>query len=323
MTKRKILIVDDELDIAKLIVEILQDEGYNVSAVHTGEDGLKKVRELLPDLVLLDWQLPDTEGVDVCRIIKNDPEMGYIPVIMLTFLGSEAHKIRGLEAGADDYITKPFSSGELLARVRATFRRMQREEKVIESKIAQLQKYLPKEMLEKIVAAGPRAQEGEKRIVTVLIADLSGFTAIAEELSAEKVTQLINDCFKLLVDVISQYGGTIDKFIGDAIMALFGAPNTHEDDPSRALYSALMMKHKLKEFNETHKDHLPRPFEIRIGINTGVVVAGSVGSDARLEYTVVGDAVNVTSRLQTAANPGQILISEDTCFYTKDSFSFS
>ncbi|MEW6041357.1 MAG: response regulator, partial [Elusimicrobiota bacterium] len=217
MTKRKVLVIDDEVDIAKLVVEILTDEGFTAEAVHTGEEGLKKVREWLPDLILLDWQLPDTEGVDVCRIIKNDAEIAYIPVIMLTSLGSESHKIRGLEAGADDYVTKPFSAGELLARVKVMFRRMQREEKVIESKIAQLQKFLPKEMLEKIISAAPRAREGEKRIVTVMIADLSGFTSLAEQLSAEKVTGLINDCFNSLINVISNYGGTIDKFMGDAI----------------------------------------------------------------------------------------------------------
>jgi len=320
--KHKILIIDDEVDIAKLVREILEDEGFDVAAVHTGEDGLKKVKEFHPDLIFLDWQLPDTEGVDVCRIIKNDDETADIPVVMLTSLGGESHKVRGLEAGADDYMTKPFSSGEMLARVKSILRRQERSKKAVEVEIAKLQKYLPKEMLERI-SSGPRAAEGERRVVTVMIADLSGFTAMSEQMDPEQVTNLINSCFKLLVDVINQYGGTIDKFMGDAIMALFGSPKSHEDDSERAIYAAIGMMAKLQEFNKLQGDKLPKPFNMRIGINTGEVVAGGVGSDTRMDFTVMGDTVNTTARIQTAAEPGQILVGSDTYQFTNNKFDFN
>ena len=319
-TKFKILVIDDEIDIQRLIVELLNDEGYDVSSADDGETGIKKVKEIQPDLVVLDWQLPDMEGVDVLRIIKNDSTTMHIPVIMCTSLGSSDNKIKGLETGADDYVTKPFNSSELIARVKVALRRVQREEKIIEARIAQLQKFLPKEMLDKIIY-GPKFSEGERRIVTVLFADLTGFTSMAEQMDPEDVKKVVNECFKGFVEAINMYGGVIDKFIGDAIMALFGIPITHEDDPQRALKTALMMLYKLQEFNKTHAE-LPQKLQIRIGINTGEVVAGEMGSETRSEYTVMGDTVNVASRLQTIAQPNQIVISEETYKYSKNEFVF-
>ncbi|MCX7956544.1 MAG: response regulator [Endomicrobia bacterium] len=320
MKKFKILVVDDELDIQRLIVELLSDEGYQVEAVDNGEDALKKVKEFSPHLVVLDWQLPDMEGVDVLRIIKSEESTMHIPVIMCTSLGSQDNKIKGLETGADDYVTKPFSSGELLARVKVALRRVQQEEKIVEATIAQLQRFLPKEMLGKFLS-GPKLAEGERRIVTVLFADLTGFTSMAEQMDPEEVKKIVNECFKGLVDVITMYGGTIDKFIGDAIMALFGAPSTHCDDPQRALKAAIVMLYKLKEFNNSHPS-LPKKLQMRIGINTGEVVAGTMGGETKMEYTVIGDTVNTASRLQSVAQPDQIVLSENTYNYTKDEFIF-
>jgi class 3 adenylate cyclase len=325
MSKQKILIIDDEVDIAKLVVEILTDEGYDAQAVHTGEEGLKKVKELMPDLILLDWQLPDIEGPDICRMVKSSEETSSIPVIMLTSLGSEDNKMKGFETGADDYVTKPFSSGELLARIKVRLRRAPKKDKIDKSQIEQLQKYLPKEMIERILSgSGPKSSAGgEKRFVTMLLADISGFTSMSEQMDAEKVRGLINECFKSLVEVIYENGGTIDKFMGDAILALFGAPVAHEDDQERALLSALSMQRKLEEFNKSKGEKLPKPFKMRIGVNSGSVVAGTVGSDMRMEYTVMGDAVNVTARLQTAAQPGQIFISRETHDFVKGKFEFT
>jgi len=318
MQKYKILVVDDELDIQRLIVELLSDEGYTVEGVDTGEGALKKVKEFNPHLVVLDWQLPDMEGVDVLRILKSDTTTAHIPVIMCTSLGSQDHKIKGLETGADDYVTKPFNSAELLTRVKVALRRIQQEEKIIESKIAQLQKFIPKEMIEKLFS-GPKIAEGERRIVTVLFADLTGFTAMAEEMDPEEVKKIVDECFKELVDAIKIYNGTIDKFIGDAIMALFGAPVTHKDDPQRAVKAALVMLYKLNEFNKTHPE-LKKKLQMRIGIHTGEVVAGTVGSDTKMEFTVMGDTVNTASRIQSVASPNHVVVSEDTQKYVKDEF---
>jgi len=309
MEKQRILVVDDEIDLARLVVEILQDEGYQAEAVHTGNEGLTKARQILPDLIILDWKLPDMEGIDVCRVLKQEEATEFIPVVMLTSQSSEKDKIKGLETGADDYMTKPFGSGELVARVKAILRRTKRRERITDDRLGMLQKYMPKEFADKIIS-GSKAIEGERRNVTVLLADLSGFTALSEKLDPEQVRSLINDCFGILARSIYKHEGIIDKFIGDAIMALFGAPLAHEDDPQRALRTALELMELLEKFNIER--HPPSPLKMRIGINTGMVVAGPVGSDLRMEYTVMGDTVNLTSRLQSAAEPGQILAAQNT-----------
>ncbi len=309
MEKQRILVVDDEVDLARLVVEILEDEGYRAEAVYTGEDGLAKARQTIPNLIILDWKLPDMEGIDVCRVLKQEEATESIPVVMLTSQSSEKDKIKGLETGADDYMTKPFGSGELVARVKAILRRTKQREKTTDDRLGLLQKYMPKELADRIVS-GSRAIEGERRNVTVLLADLSGFTALSEKLDPEQVRSIINDCFGILARSIYKYEGIIDKFIGDAIMALFGVPLTHEDDPQRALKAALELMELLEKFNTER--HPPSPLKMRIGVNTGMVVAGAVGSDLKMEYTVMGDTVNLTARLQSAAEPGQILAAQNT-----------
>lgn len=319
MERQKILIIDDEVDIARLVVEELEAEGFSASFVDNGEEGMELVRKTKPDLVLLDWKLPDMEGVDACRILKSDDETESIPIIMLTAQSSEKNKIKGFEVGAEDYVTKPFSFGELIARIKSILRRVKKREKVVEKEIKKLQKYIPKHMVEKILSA--KKMEGERRNVTVLLGDISSFTSMSEKMDPEKLRIILNDFFKLLVGIIYKYEGTVDKFIGDAVMALFGAPIAHEDDPRRAVNVALEMQHKLEEFNEEKKPDIP--IKMRIGINSGMVIAGAVGSDMRMDYTVMGDTVNLTSRLQNVAKPGQILITKDTYVRVAENFELN
>ncbi|MFH1353237.1 MAG: adenylate/guanylate cyclase domain-containing protein [bacterium] len=318
MEKQKIIVIDDEVDIARLLVEELEAAGFSSSFADNGEEGMEKVRKEKPDLLLLDWKLPDMEGIDICRILKSEEETEYLPIIMLTAQSSEKDKIKGFEAGAEDYVTKPFSSGELLARIRGILRRVKKRDKVVEKEVAKLQKYMPKNLIEKILSA--KKMEGERRNVTVLLGDISGFTKMSEKMDPEEVQTMMNECFKFLVSVIYKYEGTVDKFMGDAVMAIFGAPIAHEDDPQRAVKAGIEMQSKLEEFNGEKKSEAP--LKMRIGINSGMVVAGSVGSDMRMDYTVMGDTVNLTARLETAAEPGQILISESTYARVTDDFEF-
>ncbi len=174
------------------------------------------------------------------------------------------------------------------------------------------QSYIPQLLRNKISSA---RIEGEIKNVTVLFADISGFTALSEKLDPEEITELINNCFKVLIEVIYRYEGTIDKFIGDCIMAIFGAPLTHEDDPERAVHTSLEMMAALNRFNEKHGENL----SIHIGINSGVVIAGGVGSDLRMDYTVMGDTVNLAQRLLGQAKD-EILVSESV--YRKTNYLF-
>ena len=159
--------------------------------------------------------------------------------------------------------------------------------------------------------------EGERKQVTVIFADISGFTALNDAAKSpaevEQVVRLINFCLQELSKAIFEFDGYIDKYIGDAIMAVFGAPRAHEDDPERALRAALAMKTRLEAFNQNPPMPLPEPLGIHMGINTGTVIAGMVGTDRKRSYTVMGDAVNVASRLEGVSERGEILISA-VCF---------
>jgi class 3 adenylate cyclase len=152
--------------------------------------------------------------------------------------------------------------------------------------------------------------EGERKQVTVLFADLSGFTAMSEKMDPEDITSIMNECFRLMGTSIEKHGGTIDKFMGDCVMALFGAPKALEDAPHRAIETAFDMRSRLQRFSEDK--HLPIPLSFHIGINTGPVIAGMIGSDSRQDFTVMGDTVNVASRMANAAEPGTVLIAENT-----------
>lgn len=169
-----------------------------------------------------------------------------------------------------------------------------------------LRAHVPTELGQKIRAAAEKLA-GERRHVTVLFADIAGFTSMAEQLDPEEVTELVNPCLASLSESIYAYEGTVDKFIGDAVMAIFGAPLAHEDDPERALRAALDMRARIEQVNGELQAEGRKPLGLHIGVNSGMVVAGGVGSDLRMEYTVMGDTVNLASRLEGVATSGQIL----------------
>jgi class 3 adenylate cyclase len=186
-----------------------------------------------------------------------------------------------------------------------------------ENLLAQFRRYIPGNLAEQILATKGNI-EGERKCVTVVFADVSGFTAMSEKMDAEEVTEIINQLFTRLVDIIYRYEGTVDKFIGDCVMALFGAPIAHENDAERALLASMDMLNAVEEMNQT----LPVRLGIKIGLNIGTVVVGNIGSDLRMEYTAMGDVVNLAKRLQESAISGQILLSESVYNATRGAFDF-
>jgi class 3 adenylate cyclase/tetratricopeptide (TPR) repeat protein len=186
--------------------------------------------------------------------------------------------------------------------------------------LSQLQSYIPKQLADKIRASGH--VEGERRQVTVVFADISGFTALSERLDPEEVASFSNDCMKELVEAVYQYEGMVDKFIGDCVMAVFGAPIALEDDAERALRASLAMRERVEAFNRRWIEKLKEPLALHIGINSGTVIAGNVGNDLRMSYTVMGDTVNVASRLEGVAQRGQIFVSQNTHRLTHGAFTF-
>src|SRR5215468_2054447 len=170
--------------------------------------------------------------------------------------------------------------------------------------------YTPRHLAAKILTSRS-AIEGERKLVTVLFADVAGSTALAERLDPEEMHDIMDRCFRLLVEPVHYYEGTVSQFTGDGIMALFGAPIAHEDAPERAVRAGLEMQAAVRQFAAT-LEHRGIDFQIRIGIHTGPVVVGAIGDDLRMDYTAIGDTTNLSARLQTAARPGTVLVSEKT-----------
>ncbi|MFH1727262.1 MAG: tetratricopeptide repeat protein [Pseudomonadota bacterium] len=183
---------------------------------------------------------------------------------------------------------------------------------------SELGKYLPEHIVKQIMQKG--TMEEEMKNVTVIFADISGFTSMSENMDPEEVTALMNECFQFLVHMVDKYGGMVNKFIGDCVMAIFGAPVAHENDPERAVRCTLGMLRGLEEFNKKKK--LEKPLGISIGVNSGKVFAGIVGSAMRKEYTVMGDTVNLAQRLESAAARGQVLVGNNVYKATRDLFEF-
>jgi class 3 adenylate cyclase/tetratricopeptide (TPR) repeat protein/energy-coupling factor transporter ATP-binding protein EcfA2 len=181
--------------------------------------------------------------------------------------------------------------------------------------------YTPKFLADKILTTRSSI-EGERKLVTVLFADVANYTAIAEKLDPEEVHQIMDGCFRILMDEIHKYEGTINQFTGDGVMALFGAPVAHEDHAQRACYSALSIHKAMEEYGERIKSERGVEFRMRIGLNSGPVVVGSIGDDLRMDYTAIGDTTNLASRMESTAKPGTILVSTHTHKLVKDFFKF-
>ena len=183
------------------------------------------------------------------------------------------------------------------------------------------QSYTPKYLADKILNTR-NAIEGERKLVTVLFADVANYTAMAEKLDPEEVHQIMDGCFKILMDEIHKYEGTINQFTGDGVMALFGAPVAHEDHAQRACHAALSIQKAIGDYNEKVNKDCGADFQMRIGINSGQVIVGSIGDDLRMDYTAVGDTTNLASRMESMAGPGTIYVSVNTQKLTRDFFEF-
>ncbi|UCB50661.1 MAG: AAA family ATPase [Deltaproteobacteria bacterium] len=183
----------------------------------------------------------------------------------------------------------------------------------------QPQSYTPKFLADKILTTRSSMQ-GERKLVTVFFADVANYTSVAEELDPEEVHQIMDGCFQILMDEIHRYEGTINQFTGDGVMALFGAPVAHEDHAQRACYAALSIQKAIGEYGKRIERDRGVEFKIRIGLNSGPVIVGSIGDDLRMDYTAVGDTTNLAARIQQAAKPGEVWASQETRNIIQDYF---
>jgi class 3 adenylate cyclase len=311
----RVVIADDDWLNRDLLESYLTAAGCEVQSFQDGVSALNAIQENLPDLALLDNHMPEMSGMEVCRTIKRDERTQFIPVVIVTAMDSQEDELKATEAGADDFIPKPFNSVILLTRVRSLLRikqlhdELERRNELLNQVLT---RYVAQEIADTVLSDPERHLKlgGETRDVTILFADLRDFTPFSASHTAPEVVDSLNLVFNELVEIIFEYEGTFDKFMGDAIMAFFGAPIQGEDDIERALRAALEMQ---KRFAQLKKDTPSLiPLGLGIGIHSGEVIVGNIGSERMMDYTVIGDTVNVARRLQETARPGEILISEAT-----------
>ena len=326
-----VLVVDDNPDMRAYVSSILRASGYQVQTARNGSEGLNIAKELLPNLIVTDLMMPVVTGLEMIRMIRSEETLKGIPIILLTAKVDEDTRIEGTERGADAYLAKPFNDRELLAEVRNLLALKENERKVVELNTylteSVLQRFLPPVLVQK-------AQQGElvldlrpePRLITVLFSDIVGFTQLSNTLRSRKVAELLNEYLEAMTKAVFDNGGTVDKFMGDAILALYGAPEelTPNEQVRRAVNTSSAMLRALSELNERWRsqgifDSDGRSgLQFRCGIHQGTAVVGMFGSSERADYTAIGPSVNIASRLQGAADAGSILVSAAVADYLEE-----
>ena len=338
-TPPRILVVDDNPTNLEVLRIRLSAQGYEVVTAVDGEDAL--ARELEPDLVLLDVMMPKLDGISVLKELKADTTLRFIPVILVTAKSDTRDIVDGLEAGGDDYLTKPFEQAALVARVRSLLRikelhdtvqlqamklkeqteelmslnrsLQERVEKQVAEigRISRLRRFLAPQVAQMIASSdSPDSMlASHRREVTVLFCDLRGFTAFTETSEPEEVMAVLSEYHESMGELIFKYEGTLERFLGDGIMIIFNDPIPYPDHTERAVRLALDMRAKVADLAKgwARKGHV---LGMGIGIASGYATLGQVGFEHRREYTANGSVINLASRLCNEARPGQIVISQ-------------
>ncbi len=310
-----ILVVDDNATNLSLLSNLLK-ELYRVKVSTNGIKALELALASPPDLVLLDIMMPEIDGYEVCRRLKAHPSTKQVPVIFLTAKTEIEDEELGFSVGAVDFIHKPFSPPIVLARVKTHLEIKSLHDSLRVQNLfikKTFSRYMSDEVVEKLLESPDGLNlGGESLTVTILMTDLRGFSTLSEKLPPESVVRMLNSYLSRMTDIIFEYSGTIIEIIGDAIMIIFGAPISRPDDADRAIICALEMQLAMDKVNELNRKFNQPELEMGIGINTGKVVAGNIGSDMRVKYAVVGSSVNLAGRVESFSVGGQVLITEST-----------
>jgi len=326
-----VLLVDDQKMIAEAIRQMLAGEaGIRLHHCADAAHALAMAVEVQPTVILQDLVMPDVDGLTLVRYFRAHPATSDVPIIALSTREEPAVKAEAFHVGANDYVVKLPDRIELAARIRylskgyialldsqeawAAVLASQEQLEIRNRFIRQtFGRYLSDDIVESLLETpGGLDLGGETRRVTILMADLRGFTPMCETLDPRQVVAILNNYLGAMTDVVVGHGGTIDEFIGDAILAVFGAPIRHDDDARRAVACAIDMQLAMDQVNAQNAEQgLPR-IEMGIGLDTGEVVVGNIGSHRRAKYGVVGRHVNLSSRIESHTIGGQILAAEAT-----------
>jgi adenylate cyclase len=334
-TPARILIADDNLDNLDIFRTRLAVHDYEVLTAVDGEEALSVAREKKPDLVLLDIMMPKMDGIDVCRQLKADPSLPFMPIIMITAKTGAQDVVTALDAGADEYLTKPVDHGALVARVKSMLRikaltdTVQAQstklsewnatlEKRVSDQLSQLEslsrlkRFFSPQLVEAILTGGaedPLATH--RREVVVVFLDLRGFTAFAETSEPEEVMGVLREYHAEMGKLILQHEGTLERFTGDGMMIFFNDPVVVPNPAERALRMAMAMRERVNDISRGWRKH-GHDLSLGIGIAKGYATIGAIGFEGRLDYGAVGTVTNLAARLCGEAKGGQIMTNRKT-----------
>jgi adenylate cyclase len=327
-----ILVVDDVADNVDILQMRLESQGYEVLTAGDGEEALAKVRGHVPDLVLLDIMMPKLDGIETVKRLKADPELPFIPVILVTAKADAKDVIAGLESGGDDYLTKPVDHAALTARVRAMLRIKALHDTVqqqageiaawnreLEARVAAqlaeiertgvLKRFLAPQLAELILSQGDEGiLASHRRDIVVVFCDLRGFTAFAETAEPEEVVDLLSEYHAVLGPIVTRFEGTIGHFSGDGLMVFFNDPLPCPDAAGRAVQMATAMRDAATALVTAWRRR-GRDLGFGVGIAQGYATLGKIGFAERIDYTAIGTVCNLAARLCAEARDGQILLS--------------
>ena len=323
-TAYRVLVVDDDPDMASFLARLLGSEGMDVEIAADGAAALRRVSAAPPDLVLLDVMMPGASGFDVCRQLKGDEATALIPVVLVTSLEDSESRVRGIEAGADDFLSKPVKREELVARVK-TLRRLHDTRKELESRrlAAEVQRkeairkafsrYISPRLADRIAeAAGdsgdPFQGRAQRTSLVALFADLRGFTRLTEQNEVGSVVGMLNEYFGVLTDAAYQHDGTIFNMAGDSLLVGFNVPFPQPDAAERAWRTALEMVGRFAPVAATWHRQLGIELGVGVGICAGDAIIGNVGSEHYASYTIIGNPVNTAARLMQMAAVNEVLV---------------
>lgn len=323
----KILIVDDEPFNLDLLEQELMDYDYVIERAVDGAQALEKVAEFQPDVVLLDYMMPKMNGLEVLKHLRADERFKSLPVILLTAKATQEDKVKGLDAGADDYVIKPFDSFELLARVRAMLRIKQMHDQMEEwnrtlaekveqavaevQRVSRLKRYLSPQIAETILRDDENIFKSHRREITSVFVDLRGFTAFSDSAEPEEVMDVLHAYHAEMGKLVHEFGGTLLRFAGDGVLIFFNDPIPCPDHTEKAARMALAMRARAEALS---KDWSKKGYDLHIGVGlaAGFATLGNIGFEGRIDYDAIGNVMNLAARLCGEAKGGEILLDQKT-----------